>query len=292
MFTAAAFGTRRTGPDSHRKGSIVRFVSAAVVLAALAFAGPAYADVTFTDTAGENPAAADINTVTVANNPTTETVSFKVQIANMPTLTEDNAAIEIYMDSDNNLSTGQQGVDCIFGVANTGWYFLEWDGTKYTQVTGLGLSVSYDGGLMSMTMSQGDCNIGSAFSFWVTSYRGPDPNNPVTDDAPDGDALYSYTLVSAPPTLSSETVVVNAKPRTSATFMVTGFTVSFSDGTSRYLLGVKCTATLGGRRIAGGGVGGCSFLIPKHAKGKRLVVHVSGKSPTAVYRKTVTYTVR
>jgi hypothetical protein len=108
MFTAAAFGTRRTGPNSQRKGSIVRFVSAAVVLAALAFAGPAYADVTFTDTAGENPAAADINTVTVANNPTTETVSFKVQVANMPTLTEDNAAIEIYIDSDNNVSTGSR----------------------------------------------------------------------------------------------------------------------------------------------------------------------------------------
>ena len=37
----------------------------------------------------------------------------------------------------------------------------------------------------------------------------------------------------------------------------------------------RCRATLGGKAVRGTGTGGCSFAIPKTAKGKRLVVTVS-----------------
>jgi hypothetical protein len=36
-----------------------------------------------------------------------------------------------------------------------------------------------------------------------------------------------------------------------------------------------CTAALGARKLPGGGTGGCTFRIPKKARGKRLVVHLT-----------------
>lgn len=66
----------------------------AVVIAALVLAGVAAAD-TFTDPTGEDPASADISTVTVTNDPAAKTITFKVTIANMPAI-EDGATIAIY----------------------------------------------------------------------------------------------------------------------------------------------------------------------------------------------------
>lgn len=267
----------------------------AVVLGALLLAGPAYAGASFQDTVGENPAAADISTISVANDPAASTVTFKVQITNMPDITEDNAAVELYLDGDNNGTTGKNGIDCVVGIDKDGWYFLKWDGTQFSQVTGLGLDVTYDKGLWTSTMHVSDCSLQPTFGFWLSSYRGADPNNPVTDEAPDGDTLYSYTLTTASaaaPTVKGTAVTVSGPPKAGTPFTVVAFSVVLSDGSSLDLSGTTCTATLGGAKLRGTGHGGCRFAIPKNAHGKKLVVHVSGKAAGVTVRKTVTYRVR
>jgi len=269
-----------------------------VAVAALVFAGAASADTTFTDATGENAAAADISTVTVSNDPAAKTITFKEQITNMPTLTEDNAAIEIYFDADHNVTTGRNvgvGVDCYFGVDKDGFYFMKWDGTKFTQVTGLGLLVSYANGLLSVTLHESDCSFGPTFDFWSTSYRGPDINNPVLDDAPDGSGVYAYTLATAPvakPPVVRGTTVTATVAKAGAKFRVGPFQVKLSDGTMLNATGVKCTATLGGAKLKGAGAGGCTFALPKTAKKKRLVVKVSGVYNGATLSKSVTYIVK
>lgn len=271
----------------------MRFI--AVVLGALAVAGPAYADTSFQDTVGENPAAADISTISVSNDATAQTVTFKVQITNMPAI-EDNAAVEIYLDGDNNGSTGKDGIDCVVGIQKDGWYVLKWDGAQFSQVTGLGLAESYDNGLWTSTMHVSDCTLASTFGFWLSSFRGPDPTNPVTDEAPDGSTLYSYTQTAAAPaatpTVEGTSVTVSAPPRAGKTFTVTAFSVVLTDGTSVDLSSTTCSATLGGAKLRGTGRGGCRFAVPKKARGKKLVVHVSGKAANVIVRKTVTYRVR
>ena len=56
--------------------------------------------------------------------------------------------------------------------------------------------------------------------------------------------------------------------------------------------GSKCTATVGGAKLKGTGAGGCTFTLPTKAKGKKLVVTVSGHYGGATLSKTVSYTVK
>lgn len=252
---------------------------------------------TWTDTAGEIAGSADIGTVSVDNQAGVQSITFKVQVANMPDITEDNAAIEIYIDADDNAQTGDSaGFECLFGLDNGGWYFGTWNGTTFADpgVDANAFNVTYNNGLLTMTTDTGECNLGPKIAFGVSTFRGPDPQNPIIDDAPDN-GVYEYTLSTTPPTAVAYAVqTFPAKPRHGASFMVSAFGARFSDGTVALFVGSHCSATLGGHHLAGHGVGGCTFTIPKTAKGKRLVIVVTGKGRTtgASYHHTFVYTVR
>lgn len=270
----------------------VSFAVAVAAALALVTAASAGGGASFTDPTEGTPGSADIQTVTVQNNPSAHTVTFGVQISNMSTLDEEGAAIEIYVDADRNAATGEHGVECVLGLAKEGWYFLQWDGTKLSD-NGLQLyPVTYNNGLLSMTMDQGACNLSPTFSFWVSSYRGPDPQNPVEDDAPDS-GLYTYTLSTVAPTVEEAGFAVNGAPRSGQMFLVEAFGLMFSDGTSAAVLGLSCHATLAGRRLVGAGSGGCMFNIPRHSHGKKLVVTATGSVQSGrKYSHRATYVVR
>ena len=261
-----------------------------VLMAALVFVAPAYAGKTFKDSLKENPAAADIQLVYVENNPGNDSVLFKALIGNMPTLSK-HAAVEIHLDADRKSSTGKDGVDCIVRMTSAGTTLAAWDGKKYAALSRLYFGVTYDNGVLAVTLGRSDCNIASTFGFSVTTARGPDASHLATDEAPNAGREYVYTLTKT--VLPTQTAVaVTGPPQAGSTFMITSFGVIFSDGSGRDLVGVECTATLGGARIAGGGPGGCQFFLPKNAAGKQLIVHVSGKTPTTTYRKTLRYVVK
>ena len=261
-----------------------------VFLAALVLAAPASAGKTYKDSVGENPAAADIQLVSVDNNPGNDLVTFKVLIGNMPTLTK-NAAIEIQLDADRKSSTGKHGFDCNVRVTSAGATFGAWDGKKFGVISRLYYDVGYADGLLVVRLERGECNLSSTFGFRVTTARGSDADHLATDEAPNAGREYVYTMTKT--ALAAQTAVsVNGPPQAGSPIMVIAFGVIFSDGSGRNLVGVACTATLGGARIAGGGPGGCQFFLPKNAVGKRLVVHVIGKTPTVTYRKTLRYVVK
>ncbi len=181
----------------------MRFVAAtlaASALWALVLATPAAADTTYADTTGENPAAADIGTIVVSNDPAAQTVTFKVQILNMPTV-EANAEIDVLVDADRNPTTGESGFDDDFFLGDGGWGFDRWDGTQFQDAPEVAsLPVTYGAGLLVVTMPLsvlGGVTTGS-FDFAVLTFRG-DPSAPVTDQAPDAAPPYTYTLAAPPP---------------------------------------------------------------------------------------------
>jgi hypothetical protein len=279
------------------KGSFAVVAAALALRLVLAGSAGAGSGASWTDGSTEAAGSADISTVSVDNQPGAHTITFKVQIANMPTITEDNAAVGIYLDADDNAQTGDQaGFECVFGLDNGGWYFGTWNGSSFADsgADESAFHVTYENGLMTMTTDTGECNLGPKIAFFVLSFRGADPQNPVTDAAPDND-VYEYTLSTTPPTATSFAVQsFPAHPRHGAAFMVSAFGARFSDGTAAAFVGMHCTATLAGHHLAGHGIGGCTFTVPKPAKGKRLAVVVAGKGRTtgAAYHHTFVYTVR
>jgi galactokinase len=76
------------------------------------------------------------------------------------------------------------------------------------------------------------------------------------------------------------------------TFKVTRLTVDLSNGVETKATSLKCTATLGGKHLAGTGVGGCTFHLPATAKGKKLSVKVTGKYKTKALAKAASFKVK
>ena len=279
----------------------MRFVAAtlaASALWALVVAAPAAADTTYTDTTGENPAAADIGTIVVSNDPAAQTVTFRVQIVNMPTV-EANAEIDVLVDADRNPATGESGFDDDFFLGDGGWGFDRWDGTQFQDAPEVAsLPVTYGAGLLVVTMPLsvlGGVATGS-FDFAVLTFRG-DPSAPVTDQAPDAAPLYTYTLATPPPpqpkpTIVGSTVKVAARPKAGKRFVVGRFSARLSDGTTVATSAQRCSATLGGKTLRGIGAGHCTFALPKKAKGKKLVVTLWGRDGPVALKKRLTYRVR
>jgi hypothetical protein len=277
----------------------MKLTALVTVLAALVFAGSAVADTTYTDPTGEDAASADIGSIVVSNDPGAHTITFKVQITNMPAL-EDNAEVDLLVDSDRNATTGASGFDYAFFVDKGGWGFSKWDATtsQFVDVPEVtSLPVNFNNGLLTVTFHEPDLAVTTGFDFAVLTYRGPDPAAPATDQAPNSAPIYTYALAAAPAapataTVKGTSVSVSAKPVAGKKFTVSSFNVDLTDGTSIELPGKKCTATLGGAKLKGSGAGGCTFALPKTAKGKKLSVKVSAKTSTVTLSKTITYVVK
>src|SRR3954449_7453349 len=187
-------------------------IAVLVALGALAFASPAYADQTYTDGTGEDAASADLTTIAVSNSAASKTLTFKIQIANMPAL-EDNALVGVFVDADRNASTGESGFDYGFFADKTGYELDKWDGTQFTAVTPFTAQVSYNAGLLTAVFDPAALGSPKSFDFGVLTFRGPDPENPAVDVAPDGGTLFTYTPVAAPvpvakPSVKGSTVTV------------------------------------------------------------------------------------
>jgi hypothetical protein len=280
------------------------FVVGAVV-AALALAGAAAADQTYTDSTGEASGSADISTVLVSNDPAGGTITFAVK-TNMTTL-ETNSEIDVLVDADRNPATGGAGagLDYLFGVDPSGGYFTKWDGSKFADAPISDAVVAFSNGTLIFRVGAADLGNPTAFNFAVLTFRGPDPNNPIVDQGPDT-GLWSYTMVTAPPptttttpppppppvTVNSVTATYTGVPTHGKTFRVSGLTVDLSNGTEVKASSLKCSATLGGAHLTGTGTGGCTFHLPAKAKGKKLSIKVTGKYKSKTVANTVSFKVK
>jgi hypothetical protein len=113
-------------------------------------------------------------------------------------------------------------------------------------------------------------------------------NMPTLEDNAEIDLLFDADRNTA----TGTTVTVSGPAKAGKKFVVGPFSVNLSDGTSVDLNGLKCSATLGAAKLKGTGKGGCTFTVPKTAKGKKLSVKVTGTSNSVTLSKTLRYVVK
>jgi hypothetical protein len=245
----------------------------------------------YQDSAGENPAAPDITTLTVSNTDA-GMLSFRVNVPNRPSFGQD-MLIVLFVDADNNPATGDpdplgQGVDYVVEIFGGEAALFRWDGTNFTRRAGdppaTSLIFSYQGGI-TINISTAELGNTKALKFNVLVFSGItidsttgdlDFTNAVGDVAPAaGAGLYQYEVKITPPTL----VVRSLKPTPKSPIAGRSFTLRLvaarSDTNAVVQNGrVTCVGRIGNARLRAqvqqvqGGAATCTWNVPPTARGK------------------------
>lgn len=269
------------GQNAVRASAVRWLVAAAALAAALTvLAGSAGATGTYTDDTGDSGTAPDVTGATVSSTADGQIV-FRIGIVNLPRAADVQTALLI--DSDANPDTGAAaavGADYFFYVdqSDMTYSFGSWTGASWDWDTPH-TTVRVTTGPSGVTISVNRSELGntSQLNFWTRTVTagGGDGQE---DTAPDL-GLWNYDLTAGGPDIQGVTVTTKPSfgPKAGKRFSVdvaglrlppTGEPVAVlaqPDSTS-------CTATLGGRRLAGAG---CRWKIPTNARGKTLVVQVT-----------------
>ena len=259
----------------------MRLRGLAAVLACAAFAvwaqpALAAAPTSYSDLARDARGGAPEVTTVVVSNDDTGAVRFRINVANQERLATDST-LELFMDTDRNPGTGDPqalGAEyrvLIDGAAQT-YDFAAWDGTRYdTSAPSDTIRVWYWSGA-SISINRSELGGASTIAFWV---RAGGPNGTL-DSAPD-QGTWTYEL-GVGGTNPRDITAIAARtrpgsPRAGATWQlqVHALRLEETPGTVRPDRW-GCAATLAGKRLRGSGPGGCTFRLPRSARGKRLVV--------------------
>jgi hypothetical protein len=250
-------------------------------------AAPATNSKTFPDSTGENPAAPDITTITVSNTDA-GLISFKIDIPNRPTLTQD-MLIALEVDSDNNATTGSSdGTDYAIELFQGEVALFRWDGTNFTRRAGdppaTSLIFAYRNGV-TITISAAELGNTKSFKFAAVAISGivTDPTtgesdftNAVGDAAPAiGAGLYAYEVKITPPTLVVKSLkAVPARPAAGKPFSLRLVAARSDTGAAVQNGRVTCVGRVGNARLKPqvarvvAGAATCTWNIPARAKGK------------------------
>lgn len=227
------------------------------------------------DVAGDSGAAPDITGVTVAND-LSGNILFVVQVGNREGFVA-NDLVAIFLDTDRNSGTGGlgAGVDYLIGIdATTPQIGLaKWNGTTFEDVAATTLRGGWGSGY-AVLINRAELGNATAFDFGVVTLLDQGDG---ADRAPESD-FGTYTI--APPHIASIVPRFSpTAPRAGATFKLQSVALTFESEEKGVAGSFTCRATLAGKRVKGTGPGGCTFKLPKTAKGKQLVVTVTA-TPT------------
>jgi hypothetical protein len=250
-------------------------LAAAVAAAALVLVPSASSMGQYADPAGDSGSAGDLTGITVANESSGQVI-FHVNgngLSSSPTM-----VTWLFIDSDANPQTGDTdvlGADYIFGVDDSSYWFGHFDGSDWVYQPNS--TVTITGGVRGLMVSVNHTELAntSEFNFWA---RSMDETNRKIDDAPD-DGTFNYSLPLQGAHILSALVQTTpgSGPQAGKPFSVTatgltlppdGRMVSVQPKPESY----SCKATLKGRTLAGRGTGGCTWRMPKNARGKQLKV--------------------
>jgi len=244
---------------------------------------------TYQDSAGENPAAPDITTLTTSNNDA-GVVSFKVDIPNRATLTQDLLLL-VFADTDANPQTGDPdslGADYVIQIFGGEAALFRWDGADFTRRAGdppaTSLIFTYQGGV-TVTISAAEIGNTKRFGFAVIAISGIviDPatgdldfTNAVSDVAPAaGAGLYAYEVKITPPSLVVRRFTPTPRIPTAGRAFTLRLVAARSDTGAVVQNGrVTCVGRVGNARLRAqvqrvvGGAATCTWNIPPLAKRK------------------------
>jgi hypothetical protein len=225
--------------------------------------------------AGDGGAAPDIFTTLVRNTARGKIV-FEVTLTNRDAIGE-NDFLAVDLNTDRNPATGSSdGVDYLLVAFPGGDVVLgRWSGTQFERVDGVASleESSFAGGKQTFTVAAAD--IGNTRSFLFYVYSQLRDNDAVFDSSPDGSTDFWEYSVARPHVEAVNATFSPSRPRAGQRFRVASVRFVLPENEVIPGEGFRCRATLAGKRLAGKGVGGCTFTLPKTAKRKRLVVTLS-----------------
>jgi hypothetical protein len=246
--------------------------SLAVVLALIlapmgsaATTGPA----TYTDPSGDAKSAPDVAKVTLGLDPASGALTASVEFAADDQLAG-GAFVFVFLDTDRNSGTGDRtGAEYLVGVSADGAALLKWNGSEMVPFNHQPMLVSRSA--RGVTAGFCTCDIGTqTFDFAVASLRGNDidvaPDTGGTFPIPEHAITIQSFLYSPKPLL----------PKAGKRFSLKPLGIRLAE-TNEVVVpdSLACTAKLAGKVLKGTGVGGCSWLLPKKARTKKLVVSVN-----------------
>lgn len=226
-----------------------------------------------TDPAGDSNGAPDITGVTVAND-LSGVILFVIEVANRSGFAP-NDEVVIDIDSDRSAATGFPdrggGVDYRLRIDATTINLGQWNGNGFAPAPGTTFRVTFVNGYVA-AVHRSELGATGAFAFFVRTRLQSGASNQ-TDVAP-GDVYFPYTL--SPPHIDAIRPRFSpAAPRAGSTFRLNSVQLQFETSESATAAAFTCRATLAGRGIRGTGRGGCTFKLPKTAKGKRFVITIT-----------------
>ena len=264
-----------------RSGRRLLVLAAAFAAATLVLAGSASGTGKYTDASGDNGSAPDVTGATVDSGPNGQLV-FRIGITNLPASGDVQAVLLV--DSDANPATGRLdmgGVDYVFvsDRSDHTWGFAHWTGSSWDWNTPWSTAavLAFSNALV-VTVNRSELSNTSQLNFGVVTVTG-DGGSGNVDLAPDL-GLWNYDLQAQGPDIKGIQVATKPSvPKARKTFAVTvtglQLTPTGNPLASAQPESYSCTAKLAGRALAGSGQGGCTFKLPKKARGKTLVVAVT-----------------
>lgn len=222
---------------------------------------------TYADPAGDANTAPDVTKVSVGLDGGTGGLSFDVEFAGAEQLALGGGFV-IPLDTDRNSGTGDEaGTDYAAVVWAQTALLLKWNGSDMVPFSHQPLVVARAPGKVTVTLCS--CDIGTqSFDFAVVGFRGND-----FDVAPDNGATFPI------PEVEIQSLLFSLKPlfpKAGKRFALSPLGVRVS-GSNEVVPpdSLSCTAKLAGKALRGSGAGGCSWLLPKKARGKKLAVSVT-----------------
>jgi hypothetical protein len=274
-------------------------IAAVLATAALALLGASTSGAAgkYADPAGDSRGGPDITNVGVASGPNGELL-FSIGIAGLRVGVDMSTAL--WIDSDANPLTGYPialGAEYVVLIdeQENAFGFGRWTGSTWDFDAPSTTVRVMDGEAMRLvSMNASELGGTQSFNFWVRSTSG-NPDAGQYDDAPD-DRGFNYTLAAGGPDIRQVGVKATpSAPRAGKRFSLAPTALVLPTGgdgsaASPQPESFRCTARLGTRVLRGTGVGGCTFRVPKGAKGKRLTITLTvtyqgaTKSVARVYR--------
>jgi hypothetical protein len=252
---------------------------AAVAAAALLLVPSASAAGRYSDATGDGGTAGDITALDVTSDAGGR---ISIRIGGNGLSTSETNVTWLLVDADANPLTGDLdtlGAEYIFYVDEDTYWFGRWDGADFVDTPDATVDVS--GGSRSLAISVNRRELGntSEFNFWA---RTIDETNRQMDDAPD-DGMFNYSLALQGVHIVSAAVRTTpaAGPRAGKPFVLTAASVKLPAAVAPSRISdpkpdsYSCKPTLKGRAIGGSGTGGCTWRLPKTARGKTLKVVVT-----------------
>jgi hypothetical protein len=254
---------------------------------------------TYTDPAGDS-GAPDITTVTISGDAASGSIAFAITAAGLqPTAVDGSSrSVDIFLDTDRNIATGAPGGHeydlYVWSDSPTpdGWYWdLErWSGSDWQEVTPSStMDVSRVGDRNTLRVGTADLGGATSFGVDVVSFAFDQSGATTATDTTTGFLTWVYDIAGPTKTMTELVSPTIGKPVIVPARLDAGRRVTVSlpvswkpEGTVRPVAVGKLVGdpSIKGRVIAHtesfrNGVARLSFVVPKTAKGKTIVVKVS-----------------